>query len=62
MEAVREKLESEAIEIKVHEIKVGDIEDPDLFVGTPIYEWQCKQAAGKYIMEHSEPSAKWVRG
>ena len=24
----------EAVEIKVHEIKVGDIEDPDLFVGT----------------------------
>ena len=51
----------EAVEIKVHEIKVGDIEDPDLFVGTPIYEWQCT-GSGKYIMEHSNPSAKWVRG
>ena len=48
------------IEIKVHEIKIGDIEDPDLFVGTPIYEWQ-QTDAGKYIMENSDPTAKWVR-
>ena len=40
MEAVLEKLESEACEIKVHEIKMGDVEDPDLFVASPIYEWQ----------------------
>ena len=61
MELVVEKLESEAQEIKVHEIKMGDVEDPDLFVASPIYDWQ-QTDSGKYIMEHSNPTAKWVRG
>ena len=61
MEAVLEKLESEACEVKVHEIKIADIEDPNLFVASPIYDWQ-QTDSGKYIMEHSNPTAKWVRG
>ena len=40
MEEIAEKLESEAQEVKVHEIKIADIEDPDLFVASPIYDWQ----------------------
>ena len=58
---IKEKSESDACEVKVHEIKMGDVEDPDLFVASPIYEWQ-QTDSGKYIMEHSNPTAKWVRG
>ncbi len=54
------KEEHEANEIDVHEILMGDVEDPDLMIAAPIYEWQ-QTDAGKYIMEHSDPTAKWVR-
>ena len=54
------KEEHEANEIDVHEILMGDVEDPDLMIAAPIYEWQ-QTDAGKYIMENSDPTAKWVR-
>ena len=54
------KEEHEATEINVHEIIMGDVEDPDLMIAAPIYEWQQTEA-GKYVMENSNPTAKWVR-
>ena len=48
------------IEFKVHTIQMGDVEDPDLFVAAPIYEWQQTEK-GKYIMENSMPAPMWVR-
>lgn len=55
-------LGEEIVTIKyvVHNIKVGDVEDPDLFVAQPIYEWQQTEA-GKWIMENSNPSPSWHR-
>ena len=44
----------------VHTIKMGDVEDPDLFVAQPIYEWQQTEA-GKWIMENSNPTPSWHR-
>ena len=44
----------------VHYIKMGDVEDPDLFVAQPIYEWQQTEA-GKWIMENSNPKPSWHR-
>ena len=57
---IKMKEEHEANEIDVHEILMGDVEDPDLMIAAPIYEWQ-QTDAGKYVMEHSDPTAKWVR-
>ena len=57
---IKMKEEHEANEIDVHEILMGDVEDPDLMIAAPIYEWQ-QTDAGKYIMENSDPTAKWVR-
>jgi len=54
------KEEWEAIEVDVHQINMGDVEDPDLMVAPAIYEWQQTEA-GKYVMENSNPTAKWVR-
>ena len=48
------------IEYQVHLIHMGDVEDPDLFVAQPIYDWQQTEK-GKYIMEHSNPEPMWVR-
>jgi hypothetical protein len=44
----------------VHTIKMDDVEDPDLFVAEPIYQWQQTEA-GKWIMENSAPKPSWHR-
>jgi hypothetical protein len=48
------------VEYQVHSIRMGDVEDPDLMVASPIYEWQ-QTDKGKYIMENSKPEPMWVR-
>ena len=52
--------EATTIEYKVHSIRMGDVEDPDLMVAQPIYEWQ-QTKAGKYVMKNSAPSPIWRR-
>ena len=44
----------------VHTIKMSDVEDPDLFVAQPIYDWQ-QTSAGKYVMKNSKPEPMWNR-
>lgn len=48
------------IEAVVHVINMGDVEDPDLFVASPIYDWQQTEA-GKFIMKNSSPPPVWHR-
>lgn len=52
--------ESVSITHVVHTIRMGDVEDPDLFVAQPIYEWQQTEQ-GKWIMENSNPTPSWHR-
>ena len=52
--------EATSIEYKVHSIRMGDVEDPDLMVAQPIWEWQ-QTDAGKYIMKNSLPTPMWNR-
>ena len=47
-------------DVVVHTIRMGDVEDPDLFVAQPIYEWQQTEA-GKFVMEHAVEPPWWVR-
>lgn len=51
---------SEPVEILVHSIRMGDVEDPDLMIADPIWRWQ-QTAAGKYIMKNSKPEPMWKR-
>lgn len=51
---------STTVEYLVHKIRMSDVEDPDLFVGQPIYDWQ-QTDSGKYIMKHSVPEPQWRR-
>jgi len=44
----------------VHTIRMSDVEDPDLWVGQYIHEWQQSEA-GKWIMENSAPTPSWHR-
>ena len=52
--------DARTIEYIVHKIRMGDVEDPDLFVAQPIWEWQQTEK-GKYIMENSRPEPMWLR-
>jgi len=47
-------------DVCVHQIRMGDVEDPDLYVAQPIYEWQ-ESDAGKFIMEHAVEKPYWTR-
>ena len=47
-------------DVCVHEIRMGDVEDPDLWVASPIYEWQ-QTPQGKFIMEHAVEKPYWVQ-
>jgi len=38
--------------ITLHEFRMGDVEDPYLMAGAPIYEWQ-QTDKGQWIMEHA---------
>ena len=46
--------------VVVHKIRMGDVEDPDLYVAEPIYNWQ-QTDAGKFIMEKSTKQPEWHR-
>lgn len=48
-------------DVCVHEIRMGDVEDPDLFVADPIWQWQ-QSDAGRFIMEHAVDQPYWIRG
>lgn len=47
-------------EIVVHTIRMGDVEDPDLFVAEPIWKWQ-QTDVGKFVMEHAKETPRWIR-
>jgi hypothetical protein len=46
--------------VVVHKFSMGDVDDPDLYVAQPIYEWQ-ESDAGKFIMEHAVEKPYWHR-
>jgi len=46
--------------VVVHTISMGDVEDPDLFVADPIWQWQ-QTDEGRWIMEHSKQQPMWRR-
>ena len=47
-------------DVKVCEIHMGDVEDPDLYVAQPICEWQ-ETEAGRWVMEHAVEKPFWHR-
>lgn len=39
------------IKTVLHEFRMGDVEDPELYAAAPLYEWQ-KSEVGQWCMEH----------
>jgi len=48
-------------DVCVHEIRMGDVEDPDMFVAEPMWKWQ-ESDAGRFIMENAVDKPYWTRG
>jgi hypothetical protein len=46
--------------VVVHQFYMGDVEDPDLWAGQSLYEWQISEP-GKFIMENSLDKPMWNR-
>lgn len=49
------------IEHIVHEFRLSDVDDPDIYASQPIYEWQ-QTDAGKWVMENAIQKPSWHRG
>jgi len=47
-------------DVCVHEIRMGDVEDPDIFVAQPMHDW-LESDAGKFILEHAVETPYWTR-
>jgi hypothetical protein len=50
----------ETREITVYSFIVGDVEDPDLYAGEPLYKWQ-ESEMGKWVMSHALETPVWHR-
>ena len=44
----------------VHEFTVGDVEDPVLYAGAPLIDWQ-ESAAGQWVMANAEETPYWIK-
>lgn len=64
MGSVRYKVEDDIVKeihkVVVHRIRMGDVDDPDLYVAQPIWEWQQTEQ-GKFIMENAVEQPEWHR-
>lgn len=47
-------------DVCVHTIRLGDVDDPDIWVADPIWKWQNSEA-GQYIMEHAVEQPYWTQ-
>ena len=47
-------------DVMVHSFPLGDVEDPDLYAGQPLFEWQ-ETEAGQWVMGHAADKPYWVR-
>lgn len=46
-------------DICVHQFRVGDVEDPDIYAGEPLWQWQ-KSEAGRWVMANAEETPYWI--
>jgi hypothetical protein len=44
----------------VHQFKMSDVEDPDLYAAEPLHQWQ-ESDPGKFVMEHAVEKPEWHR-
>ena len=50
----------ECREMIVHEFRMGDVEDPDLMAGEPLWQWQ-QSDFGQWVMKNAADTPTWYR-
>lgn len=48
----------EVRQIVVHQFMVSDVDDPILYAGEPLYNWQQSEA-GQWVMKHAVEAPMW---
>ena len=46
-------------DVCVHTFRIGDVEDPDIYAGEPLWQWQ-QSDAGKWVMENAVETPYWI--
>lgn len=46
--------------VVVHEFTIGDVEDPDLYAGAPMWDWQQSEL-GQWVMKNAVEPPMWHR-
>lgn len=46
--------------VVVHRFRMGDVDDPDLYAGGPLLEWQASEM-GAWVMERAVETPEWHR-
>lgn len=49
------------VKLCVHEFRIGDVDDPDIYAAEPIYQWQQTEA-GQWVMQNAIESPWWTQG
>ena len=44
----------------VHSFTMGDVDDPDIYAGQPIYDWEHSDA-GKWVVANALDKPSWAR-
>lgn len=47
-------------DVVVHEFLMSDVDDPEIYMAAPIWEWQ-QSPAGAWIMEHAAEKPYWTK-
>lgn len=47
-------------DVCVHEFSVGDVEDPEIYAGQPIWDWQQSEA-GQWVMANAIEVPYWIK-
>jgi hypothetical protein len=55
-----QEIVKEIHKVVVHRFRMGDVDDPDLYAGEPLWKWQ-QSDAGKFVMEHAIDTPEWHR-
>lgn len=46
------------MKITVHRFSIGDVEDPVLYAGPPLREWELSEV-GQWVIEHAKEPPIW---
>jgi hypothetical protein len=55
-----QRIVEEIHKVVVHKFRMSDVEDPDIWAGQSLYEWQ-ESEQGKFVMKNAVDKPEWNR-